>query len=306
VEEGQESKEENLLWSRITEQSMKTIISDSVVVIPIFAEGQTDPGKTRSNNEDAFSYDPDSGIFIVSDGVGGEQAGERASEATVKLLPFMLKEALRKCNIIKEDEMISVISSTIRDLNRKVFEYSQSVDELKGMGATLVFCLVREDRVFCAYMGDSSVFLVRDGEMECLTEDHSLVHILLQQRKINNKQAKTHPFRNVILRYIGMEEERGPDISVFTCRDGDRFLLCSDGLTDMVSEKTIASILWKEDSLKTVCSSLIDAANEAGGLDNITAVAVQIGNSRARRDMKVRVRRTRRHSMIAYKEEHKA
>lgn len=285
---------------------MKTMINDSVVVIPIFAEGQTDPGKTRSNNEDAFSFDPDSGIFIVSDGVGGEQAGERASEATVKLLPFMLEEALKKANITREDEIISLIYKTIKDLNRKVFNYSQSVDELKGMGATLVLCLVRENRVFCAYMGDSSVFLVRDGEMECLTEDHSLVHILLQQQKINNKQAKTHPFRNVILRYIGMEEERGPDISVFSSRDGDRFLLCSDGLTDMVSEKTIASVLWKEDSLKAVCSSLIDAANEAGGRDNITAVAVQIGNSRAHRDMKVRVRRTRRHSMIVYKEEHKA
>lgn len=285
---------------------MNTIIGDSPATVPLFAEGLTDPGKARSNNEDAFAFDQDFGIFIVSDGVGGEQAGERASEATVKLLPFMLKEALRQGNVTREDEMIHVISSTVKALNRKVFEYSQSVDELKGMGATLVFCLVRENRVFCSYMGDSSVFLVRDGEMECVTEDHSLVHVLLEQRKITHKQAKTHPFRNVILRYIGMEEERGPDISVFDCQEGDRLLLCSDGLTDMVPEKTIASILWKEDSLKTVCSSLIEAANGAGGRDNITAVAVQIGNHRAQADMQIRVRRTRRHSMIIHKEEYKA
>lgn len=288
------------------EKVMNSIIEDSPATVPVFAEGLTDPGKQRSNNEDAFSFDREFGIFIVSDGVGGEQAGERASEATVKLLPFMLKEAVRKGTVKRDDELIFVISSTVKALNRKVFEYSQSVDELKGMGATLVFCFVRERKVFCAYMGDSSVFLMRDGEMECLTEDHSLIHVLLEQGKITHKQARSHPFRNVILRYIGMEEDRGPDVSAFEYREGDRILLCSDGLTDMVPEKTIASILWKEDSLKTVCSSLIDAANLAGGRDNITAVAVQIGMHNPQPDLQIRVRRTRHHSAIVHREDHKA
>lgn len=173
----------------------------------------------------------------------------------------------------------SALDKAIRHMSRQINRYAQEIPELKGAGATIVACLGYEKTAIIAHLGDSRAYLMRKGKLTRLTEDHSLVELMLKLGQISKKQAKNHPSRHTITRYVGMDQELSPDMQVIELEEGDRILLCSDGLTNMIPEKKIGTVIKREHDLKKICKELIDTANKAGGTDNITVVIIQYGKN---------------------------
>ncbi|MCE1248606.1 MAG: Stp1/IreP family PP2C-type Ser/Thr phosphatase [Firmicutes bacterium] len=259
----------------------------------VTASGLTDKGRNRENNEDNLLIDPELGLYIVSDGIGGHQAGEKASEVVVKVLPIELNERLRN-SPQDDDGTLSALSIAIRHLNRLIFQHASEVPEYRGMGATIVSCLVKNNAAYIAHLGDSRIYLVRQGVMEQLTDDHSVVSMLRKLGKLTPQQIRSHPMKHVIMRFVGMEADFPPDIKKISLQPGDRILLCSDGLTDMLTDREIGQIILDEADLKATCKKLVDSANEAGGRDNITVVVVQYGardDKKRKRKQKIRLKR---------------
>jgi len=244
----------------------------------ISAAGLTDAGKVRDHNEDAFFIAEDLGLFIVSDGMGGHEAGEMASAIVVKALPVQIAAMLDNDTSVDDTRLVNGLRYAISELSVQVHEQAVRAASLRGMGATVVACLLRNDVAAIAHMGDSRTYLVRDRCIELLTQDHTVAGVLMQLRQITRKDAMTHPGRSTLTRYVGMEDDVGPDVQLLDLRDGDRLLLCSDGLTNMVDDRTIGNLVWSEPDLSAACRALVNAANEAGGKDNVTVLIVQYGD----------------------------
>jgi protein phosphatase len=226
----------------------------------------SDTGKKRRHNEDSYVVGPP--IFAVADGMGGAQAGEVAS----KLAAAALEETDPGTGNA-EQRLVSLI----QEANRRVHERASSDPTTSGMGTTITAALVEGSRVTFGHVGDSRAYLVRDGTMEQLTEDHSLVNELLKSGKLSPEEAETHPQRSVITRAVGTDPDVDVDTFVIEGQVGDVFLICSDGLTDMVEDEDILEVLEKyRDDLDRATRSLISAANRGGGEDNITVVAFTI------------------------------
>jgi serine/threonine protein phosphatase PrpC len=231
----------------------------------------TDVGRVRSGNEDAFGLCPEAGLFVVCDGMGGAAAGEVASQSTVAAVT----EAL--CDPQLANDPRRALEAGISEANRCVFSRSEQEPSLHGMGTTLVSLLVREGCVWIAHVGDSRCYRFRAGGLERMTQDHSLVDEQVRLGQMTAAEAEMSPLRNVITRAIGTRATVTPDIEEVATEHGDLFLLCSDGLTKEVSEPRLAEILGQEvPDLQTLCRRLIEEANDSGGSDNITAVAVRI------------------------------
>ena len=225
----------------------------------------TDPGRTRRHNEDAYVIDPP--LFAIADGMGGAQAGEVAS----RLATAALKEGGANGGGERR------IADLIQQANRRVYDRSSSDPNTSGMGTTITVALVEDDQVAFGHVGDSRAYLIRDAQMEQLTEDHSLVNELLKTGKLSPEEAETHPQRSVITR--ALETDPDVDVDTFSVRaeSGDLFLLCSDGLTDMVSEDSILDVVERNrDDIEGALRALVKAANRGGGQDNITVVAFEI------------------------------
>jgi protein phosphatase len=232
------------------------------------AAGLTDTGRVRRNNEDNFAVDSGLGLFVVSDGMGGLQAGEVASEIVVKDLPALVREGL-----LSGGKALSVLSESIAVLGGRVVDLGIKNPSSRGAGATVVACLAHGRKAAIAHLGDSRAYLLREGSLERLTEDHSIVAMMLRLGQITKEQADNHYARNVISRYVGMQSDVTPEAREIDLIGGDRLLLCSDGLTNMVPEEEIAKMLIEED-VDSACRLLVDAANRAGGKDNIAVVLV--------------------------------
>jgi serine/threonine protein phosphatase PrpC len=245
----------------------------------IKAAGLTNTGKVRSHNEDAFSISEDLGLFIVSDGMGGHQAGDLASKMVAEALPSEVASALRKALVVTEGHTTGALKCAISNLSNLIHRKSLELVQLRCMGATVVACLIRSGVASIAHMGDSRAYLMRDGVLEQLTEDHTIVALMLQLGQINKKQATKHPARHTLTRHMGMEGEMGPEVGLLDIKEGDRLLLCSDGLTNEVKNREIAEILWSEPDIEAACARLIQKANDAGGRDNITVVIIQYDGS---------------------------
>ena len=243
----------------------------------LHAAGRTDPGKARDHNEDAFAICDGLGLYVVADGMGGAQAGEVASSVVTQALPAQVAAQPHACGAA--EAMAECLGVTLNGLSREIYEQSQQADHLRGMGATVVACLIRGGMAALAHMGDSRAYLLRAGALERLTEDHGLVEMLLKLGHISKAEARTHPGRHVVTRHVGMEGETGPDVGLLELKHGDVLLLCSDGLTNMVSDRAIGEILVGEPELEAACDRLIEAANEAGGEDNITALLIRYGGA---------------------------
>jgi PPM family protein phosphatase len=227
--------------------------------------GLTDTGRKRRHNEDSFVLSPP--VFAIADGMGGANAGEVASGLAV--------EALREAPSGDGDGEGRVVS-LIQEANRRVYERALEDAAASGMGTTMTLALLEEDTVRIGHVGDSRAYLIRDGELEQLTEDHSLVGGLVRLGKLTPQEAEQHPQRSVILRAVGVEASVEVDVDPHDLEDGDVYLLCSDGLTGMVPEQEILRVVTTNDgNLQKACQQLIDAANERGGLDNVTAVLVR-------------------------------
>ena len=229
--------------------------------------GRTDTGKKRRRNEDAYVIAPP--LFAVADGMGGAQAGEVASKLAAAALedtdPGRLTGPER-------------VASLIQEANRRVHERSSVDPATSGMGTTMTVALVEDAGVVIGHVGDSRAYLVRGGRIEQLTEDHSLVNELLKSGKLSREEADAHPQRSVITRAVGTDPDVDVDSFTVDTREGDVFLICSDGLTDMVDDGDILDVVEHSDgNLDRVTKELVAAANRGGGEDNITVVTFGIG-----------------------------
>jgi PPM family protein phosphatase len=227
---------------------------------------RTDTGRQRRGNEDAFYAR--SPLFAVADGMGGAQAGEVASHMAVEVLEQGLPDGVGS---IEER-----LRTRVAEANARILELAQSDDQLAGMGTTLTAAYVGEDDLTVAHVGDSRLYRLREGALERLTDDHSLVEELVRQGKLTPEEADEHPQRSIITRALGAEPGVEPDSRTWPARAGDVYLICSDGLTSMVAEAQVAAIIQGADSLAAAGRTLIDAANDAGGRDNITVILFRL------------------------------
>jgi protein phosphatase len=227
---------------------------------------ESNTGNKRRRNEDSFVVAPP--LFAVADGMGGAQAGEVASKLAAAAL-----EDTDLGSAGGEERVVALI----QEANRRVYERSNADPAASGMGTTITAALVEGTTVTFGHVGDSRAYLLRDGAMEQLTEDHSLVNELMKSGKLSPEEAETHPQRSVITRALGTDPDVDVDTFVVEAHEGDLFLICSDGLTTMVGDEEILELLAKyHDDLDRAAKSLIAAANRAGGEDNITVVAFTI------------------------------
>jgi protein phosphatase len=243
------------------------------------AASATDIGKVRDHNEDACLVDLKQGLFVVSDGMGGAQAGALASEIVVKVLPRMIKDRMAKLENPAEREIRLSLRDAIMELSHRLCNESKNQIGLKGMGATIVLVMIQSWRAYIAHMGDSRAYLFREGRLKRLTEDHSIVEMLLRHGDITLQEAKKHPARGRLSRFIGMEGEVYPNVRKLALKPEDRLLLCSDGLSGMLTNRAISGLLRKHFDPQTACQKLVDTANAAGGKDNITVVIVACRDS---------------------------
>lgn len=226
----------------------------------------SDRGQQRRGNEDAYFVQPP--LFVVADGMGGAQAGEVASGIAVDIFRDGLPDGAAGPEIR--------LAERVHAANRQIHERSRTAAEQAGMGTTLTAAYVDVDGVAIAHVGDSRAYRWRDGELERLTDDHSLVEELIRQGKLTVEEAEEHPQRSIITRALGPEPDVQVDTRTAPARDGDLFLLCSDGLTGMIGEAGVAEVLSRGGSLRDMVRALIAAANQAGGRDNITVVLFRI------------------------------
>src|SRR3954469_6456451 len=223
---------------------------------------RSDTGRQRVANED--SYYASAPLYAVADGMGGAQAGEVAS----KIAADSFEPAVRG-----NQSPEAYLRSIAEDANQRIHSLAQHDSSRSGMGTTLTAGLLAGGEVSLAHVGDSRAYLWRDGALRLLTSDHSLVEELRRQGRISDEEAENHPQRSIITRALGPESEVEVDTLSFSARPGDVFVLCSDGLTTMVKDDAIAAILAASPSLEAATRALVDAANDAGGRDNITVVA---------------------------------
>jgi serine/threonine protein phosphatase PrpC len=227
----------------------------------------TDTGRKRRRNEDAYVVEPP--LFAIADGMGGAQAGELASSLAA--------------GAVREDEAAAGrgerrVAELIQEANRRVYERSSQDAAASGMGTTMTVAFVGEANVAFGHVGDSRAYLIRDGKLEQLTEDHSLVAELVRSGKLSPEEAETHPQRSVITRALGTDPDVDVDTFSIETAPGDLFMLCSDGLTSMVEDDVILRTIEKNrDNLQTAAKALIRTANKGGGEDNITVVFFEIG-----------------------------
>ena len=234
----------------------------------IEAIGRTDVGLVRERNEDRGYAGRQ--LFIVSDGLGGHAAGDVASDMLVRRL-----DELDNVPFASDDEAAAAVAEAIRDANRQIHERARHEPERAGMAATCTVALVRGDRLLLAQVGDSRAYLLRGGRLQQVTPDHSFVGALVEAGYLSPEQARNHPKRSVLLRAVGVD----PEVEVATVapidlEDGDEVLLCSDGITGVLEDERILSLL-DHARLDEAADALVAAARDAGGPDNITVVLLR-------------------------------
>ena len=242
--------------------------------LPLRCAGLSHIGKVREENEDTFLMDPELGLLLVSDGMGGHRGGELASKIVIEDLPVMIEVSLDKLKVGNPTTIRSLFKKAIGEQSRQLNLEGTSETGYRDMGATLVVALLRKERGYIANLGDSRIYRFRTKRLVQLTKDHSVVSELLDKGKIKPEEVENHESQGVITDYMGMEDKARPHIRSFQLKKGDRLLLCTDGLTDSIDDKAIATILAKNQECKQACQALVDAANDAGGHDNITVVIV--------------------------------
>ncbi|HSR53011.1 MAG TPA: Stp1/IreP family PP2C-type Ser/Thr phosphatase [Acidobacteriota bacterium] len=243
----------------------------------------SDTGRKRSSNQDAWHADPERQFFILADGMGGHAAGEVAAELTVRTVRDFA------CRVMDDREVTwpfgydaqsgfeqNLLRTSARLANARVCGAADKSSQYAGMGSTLVCLWMREGQAYYCHVGDSRLYRLRQGRLKQLTEDHSLVQEQMRAGLISPTGARRHALRHVVTRAIGSHESFQPDIGRRKLQEQDLFLLCSDGLSDRLEDPDITSLIAVDD-LEASCSRLIEAANEAGGDDNITVVLVAAG-----------------------------
>jgi protein phosphatase len=248
----------------------------------LLSAGRTHVGMKRSHNEDSLKVYRDENLFIVADGMGGHASGEVASQLSVETLTEFFRATaedeeitwpykLDKGRRYSENRVVTGIKLS----NRRIFESAARDAKLKGMGTTIVVTYFSEEHCYVGHVGDSRVYRYRKGELAQLTEDHSLLNDYIKMRQLTPEEIEAFPHKNVIVRALGMKETVQVDVMHEPPIVGDVYLLCSDGLSGMVTDPEMAVILSGDGTLDEMCDQLIDSANEAGGTDNITVILVR-------------------------------
>ena len=236
--------------------------------------GLSDVGSVRDNNEDRWFADPAAGIFLVADGLGGHAAGEVAAQLAVEHLPGLVASRRAVFATMNDSRLARSLAAIVRALNRRIWCEAQSNEAHRGMGTTAVFIVVLDDTALVASVGDCRLYLHRADVLHLLTHDHSLAQYLLDNGQIEADDPRLPIARRQLLQHLGMATPPVPWLRKLTLAAGDRLLLCSDGLTDMVVDAEIANALRREPRPVAACKELIDMAKLSGGRDNITTVLV--------------------------------
>lgn len=239
-------------------------------------------GMKRTNNEDACAQAPELGLYVVADGMGGHSCGEVASQLAVgQIVHFFENAKLDEESTwpYAYDDTVSFQANKLRTAiavaNEKIQDYTAQHIESRGMGTTVVVGLLHEDRLVLAHVGDSRAYLYRGGTLQPLTSDHSWVNEQVRMGFLSLGEAQKHPFRNVITKALGTKGDAVADVVEVPMMSGDLVLLCTDGLNTMVSEEEITSILGENRELEAACDALVQAANGAGGEDNVTVLLIR-------------------------------
>ena len=249
----------------------------------IESESVSDVGRKRPINEDSFCSNDEEGLYVVADGMGGHAHGEVASRIAVETIEEFVKLTSGDTEVTWPygiDEGLSLngnrLQTSIRFANHKLLEHSRKETECEGMATTVVAALVDGSVAEIAHVGDSRVYLIRDGEIRCLTSDHSWVNEQVRSGVIDSEQARTHPLRNVVTRALGGKSEIEVDVQSLKLSPGDRLLLCSDGLTTMLDDNEIRDIVLDAEGSVEQAHRLVDAANRNGGEDNTTTILLRV------------------------------
>ncbi len=246
------------------------------------SSGLSDVGVIRSHNEDCFEIDPENQVFVVADGMGGHSHGEIASRITVdSIRDFVLRTADADATLPFElDTHLgrhgNRIRAAIRVAHDQVLKAIRQDSSLHGMGTTVVGLLLDGNSIAVAHVGDSRAYRLRNGRFELLTQDHTWVNEQVVAGFLSEEQARSHPLKNVVTRALGGDTDVEIDVQEYPVELGDLFLLCSDGLTTMLTDDEILSRLDAEGSLEESCSRLVRDANSRGGYDNVSVVLVRI------------------------------
>jgi protein phosphatase len=228
----------------------------------------------RAGNEDSFFAEANDkrGLFIVADGMGGHAAGEVASEMAVQII----SRELAGITELNGDGVAARVAEAVKKANAKIYERTITEVDKQGMGTTASVLILTGSRYLIGQVGDSRVYLLRDGKLRQLTKDHSYVQEQVDAGFLTPEQARYHPYSNVITRCVGAGQDVEPDLYQGEVRRGDTFLVASDGLTGMVDDRRLQQLLMARASAQRIVEALISEANGRGGLDNITAIVVQV------------------------------
>ncbi len=236
----------------------------------------TDVGRVREHNEDHIAWDAAHGFALLADGMGGHNAGEVASAIAVETIQSnLLAQAHRR-----EDDAPALLAEAIDQANEFILAHATEQPQCAGMGTTIVAVLFHGDGITLAHVGDSRIYRLRDKQLRQITMDHSLVQELVQNGFLTTEEARASANKNLITRALGIDVSVEVDIAHDQCESGDLFLLCSDGLTDMVPDDEIHTLLnlhADDETLDPVAVALIEIANEQGGLDNISVILIRVG-----------------------------
>lgn len=251
--------------------------------IPVQVAGETNVGRKRSHNEDSFTVIEEENLYLVADGMGGHASGEIASQLAIETIKNFFTATgedpdatwpykMDKTRKYEENRLITGVKLA----NLRIFESAQSEAKYRGMGTTITACFFVPEGIYLAHVGDSRIYRLRDGTFEQMTEDHSLLNDYMKMKKLTPEEIEKFPHKNVIVRALGMKETVKVDAQFDVPKPGDVFLLCSDGMSGMVNDGDMKGLIEQHGADLSICASkLVEAANEGGGLDNITVVLIR-------------------------------
>ncbi len=258
---------------------------------------QTNPGMVRSHNEDSVAYDADIGLVVLADGMGGYNAGEVASGIAVSVLSSEVRHHLEGTRPDAVDDTgeelgVALLRDNVKKANLSIFRAAQSQPQYAGMGTTIVTALFYDDRVAVAHVGDSRMYRLRGEEFESITRDHSLLQEQIDSGMISKEDARLSKNKNLVTRAVGVDADVEPELHVHDVEVGDVYLLCSDGLNDMVEDEDIGTtVQMLQNNLPLAATQLVQLANDNGGRDNVSVILVKIkGRFAAPRGWRAKIR----------------
>ena len=240
----------------------------------VLAAGLSDVGCVRESNQDAWTVDRELGLLVLADGMGGRAAGETASRAVVEILPRMIRQQAGKTASVED-----VLECAIVELSRRMYESSRGQAGVSGMGSTVIACWIDRGRGVVGHLGDSRLYRWSEKRLSLLTSDHTFGRALTHEGMLEESGVAESSLKGALSQYVGMELTAAPDVVTIELQLGDRLLLCSDGLTNMMSDDEIQQILSDQSDPSLACQELVSGAKAAGGTDNITVLVADIRQS---------------------------